>query len=188
MKKIFLIAAALLVISSAAFAGALDIFTNSTHDAWCAYPLPSVPYQPVDVYFFARPPADGFRATECKMVLPDPALSIVNTVYHPLMNLAFGDWATGMSLSFSGCISADWTLCATISLLAFPPGVGPDCQVIELLPRDDSGFFGFATCATGYPPEAAYHAYDVYLNCEPCPDIVATKDSSWGAIKNLYSE
>jgi hypothetical protein len=102
------------------------------------------------------------------------------------MNLAFGDWATGMSLSFNLCMTDDWVLCATLNLLAFPPGVQAGCQVIELLPRNDSGFFGFATCATGYPPEDAAHQFDVYLNCDPCPEIIATKDSSWGAIKSLY--
>ncbi len=187
MKKVLLLAVALMMFASAAHAGWLDIFTNNTHDAWCAYP-PPVQFLPVHVYMFARPPAEGFRATECKITIPDPCASIVSVVYHPSMNLPFGDWATGMSLSFSSCQTADWVLCADLNVLSLDCAWADSCQVIVLSERNDSGFLGFATCETGFPPEAAGHQYDVYLNCDPCPDIVATEETSWGAIKNLYSE
>jgi hypothetical protein len=103
------------------------------------------------------------------------------------MILSFGDWATGMSLSFDLCMTDSWVLCAVIHLTAFPPGLQPGCQVIELVPRYDSRFFGFATCGTGYPEEEANHQTDVYINCDPCPDD-GRSEKSWGAIKNLYDD
>ncbi len=187
MKKVLLLAVALMMVASAAHAGWIDLFTNTTHDAWCAYP-PPLRYQAVTVYMFARPPEDGFRATECKITIPDPCASIVAETYHPAMNLDMGDWDTGKSLSFESCQSADWVLCVELEVLSLACAWSDSCQVIELSERNDSAFLGFATCVTGFPPEAAGHQYDVYLNCEPCPDIIATEETSWGAIKNLYSE
>jgi hypothetical protein len=119
---------------------------------------------------FARPLADGFRVTECKLVIPDPCVSIVLTEYHPEIDLEFGDWETGMSLRFTTCQTDLWVLVCHLQLLSLSCAWSPDCQVIELGPRDDSGFFGFATCATGYPPEDAEHMYDVYVIFVPCPD------------------
>jgi hypothetical protein len=185
MKKALLLAVALMMVASAANAGWIDLFSASTHDAWCLYP-PPVQYVPITIYMIARPPADGFRATECKITIPDPCASITNVTYHPNMNLAFGEWPTGMSLSFSACMLDPWVLCATIQVLSLDCAWSTDCQVIELSERNDSEFLGFATCGTGFPPEAAGHQFNVYLNCDPCPDIVATEDASWGAIKNLY--
>ncbi len=190
MKKVLILVAALMILSSAVSAnpgGWLDIFADAGHETWCLTP-PPVQYIPIMIYFFARPPADGFRATECKIVIPDPCASITSVVYHPNMNLAFGEWTTGMSLSFDVCQTATWVLCAEIQVLSLACAWSTDCQEIQLLPRDDSGFRGFATCATGFPPEAAEHQINVYLNCDPCPDFVATESRSWGAIKDLYSE
>ena len=185
MKKALLLAVALMMFAGTAHAGWLDLFTATTHDAWCAYPPPAQ-YVPVYIYMFARPPADGFRATECKITIPDPCAAVVNETYHPNMNLAFGDWATGMSLSFDACMMDPWVQVVSIQLLSLSCPWGTDCQIIELSERNDSGFLGFATCGPGFPPEDAGHQFDVYLNCDPCPDIVATEDASWGAIKNLY--
>jgi hypothetical protein len=167
--------------------GWLDIFSNAQRDEWCIYPSAGTPYVQIEIYFYAIPPGNGFRATECAMPLPDPALSISTVRYHPNMNLAFGDWSTGMSLSFDMCMTDQWVLCATISLLAFPPGLSPGCQVMKLEPRYDSRFFGFATCGSGFPQEEADHQVDVYINCEPCPYDGPT-EASWGAIKNLYDD
>ena len=189
MKKTLALIALMttLVVSLSVHAtdGYLDIYANTEHDTWCVYPSTMVPYQTMNIYFFARPPLNGFRATECAMPLPDPALTITDVTYHPNMNLSFGDWDTGMSLSFDFCMTDSWVLCATINLTAFPPGLQQGCQVIELIPRYDSRFFGFATCATGYPPVEADHETDLHINCEPCPDGGRT-ERSWGAIKNLY--
>lgn len=190
MKKVLLLVAALMILSSAVSAnpgGWLDLFADADHGTWCLYPPPAQ-YVPITVYFIARPPADGMRATECKMVIPDPCVSITNEIYHPNMNLGFGDWPTGMSLSFDMCMAETFVMVAEIQILSLSCAWGTGCQIISLAARDDSGFFGFATCATGFPPETAEHQVDIYLNCDPCPDFIATENKSWGAIKTLYGE
>ena len=135
----------------------------------------------------ARPPADGFRAVECKVVMPDPCGALVAETYHPNMNLDMGEWPVGKSLSFDVCMNDPAVVVVQLSYLSLTCAWLEDCQIVVLGPHDGSGLLGGATCLTGFPPYDAAHCCDVYLNCfeDPCWPY-ATKEESWGAIKSLY--
>lgn len=149
MRTLLLLIVTLIVLSSSAFTGDgwLDLFADADHSTWCVYP-PAAQYIPIEVYLFARPPADGFMATECKMVIPDPCASITMEEYHPNMNLALGEWDTGMGLSFNQCMTDPWVLLCHLQIISLDCAWSPDCQVIELQPHDDTGFFGFVSCSS----------------------------------------
>lgn len=192
MKKVLLLAAALMMISSAASAqldGWLDIFVSDLVGGHivgesCVYPTGLS--TPVDVYFIARPPSDGLRATECKIVMPDSCAILYEENYHPDVNVSLGDWDTGMSVSFFNCQTEPAILVCHLQWVTDTCPWSTDCQVIVLGPHDESGLLGGATCAQGYPLYDAAHCCDVYLNCaDPCSPI-ATKEESWGAIKSMY--
>ena len=188
MRKALMITFALIIISSTASAGGwLHLFADDSHLMDCYIISTHFPWICMDVYLFATPPEAGFVSTTCKIVLPDTAMLISGVDYHPYIYIVFGDWSSGMNLVYDSCMTDPWVLCATIHIVLVPPGLQPGCQVIELAPEDDTGFFGFTPCNFENPFEEAQHGYDVYVNCPGtyyC--VIANEGSSWSAIKRMY--
>ena len=65
------------------------------------------------------------------------------------------------------------------------PGLQPNCVALWLRPSDESAYFGVRSCLSGNPWEISWHEFNIYINCDYCPD--ATEAISWGAIKDLYN-
>lgn len=188
MKKLLIVVAILIVAASPidAYAdGWMDLFADSTHSSWCVYAEPGIPYIPFSVYLFVRPPADGMIGYMVTLIIPDPNITYGVTL-HPDVSSPVGDWETGKSVPFWHCQTDPWILCATFQMVTYPEGLQPGCQLIELAPHWAKDNILIATCPENYPTVPVQHQIGVYLNCDPCPDFIATKEKSWGAIKSLY--
>lgn len=193
MKRLLIVVAILIVVTSAASAnpdGWIDLFADSTHTSWCISVPPGVNYEVFHMYLIARPPVTGLRSYDLRIDIPDPAVSIADVTLPPNHSIPMGQWHEGMACGFTDCQTDPWVLCAQFLLVALPPGLQPGCQLIKLAPSywyqggpfEDDILFSDCEVTT----LRAETQFGVYINCDPCPDIIATEEKSWGAIKSLY--
>ena len=96
-----------------------------------------------------------------------------------------GDIFAGISYSLYLCQN-DWFLLDVYSFIA----TGPGQTAIWLQGHGDTGLISIANCLPGYPIDNAVAYSSVFVNYPPdSPECsgVATEETSWGAIKDMYN-
>jgi hypothetical protein len=179
MKKGLLLGVALLLIASVASAqlppqGFIGLFWDDMHTEWCVTGMGSM-----TMYCFVLPPEMGMDCVELRTVLSSTNIAVFSPVYNsdvqqPVMGGVPGDLAA----CFGSCWG-EWVrvFSATLFVMAGTP------EMITLAPFTGSPYLKILDC-TGYEGEALKYV-DLYINNPDCPET-STKESTWGAIKNMY--
>ncbi len=175
--------AAMLTTSAAAYDyGYIGLFTDEARTSWCTE---AIPYTAFDIYVFCLPSDNGVRAVEFSLEFPSTYVIVTNTP-GPTVSVTLGNLYDGIAYSLYLC-STDWVLLDTVSFLPTAGGQAP----IWLEGHGDTGNMAIANCLPGYPMEPAYAYTSVFVNYPPgsaeCSGV-ATKETSWGAIKEMYND
>lgn len=181
MKKGLLLGIALLVIASAVSAqappqGYFGLFYDEGGTTWCFTGAGMT-----TIYFLALPPADGLKCVELQVIIP-AGFYLFGEVFNPdVKTPVMGTLATGMAACFNTCQQGEWTLvCSATFMVA---DMLPQTIVIEEM--EGSPYPKILDCLDPANELEAYPYTYLYTNTDPCPGI-ANKESTWGAIKNMY--
>ncbi len=177
MKKVLLIASAILVLASAANAQYVGLYADAGRVS-CSVTV--MPYTPFECWVLMSYPERGIQAAEYRLILPAGIISTATTT-NPDINLTLGDWAAGISVSFMTCWQT-WVWPQHISCLSL--GVAaPGFITVEGKPLSLPYFLQVASCELGFPIYPLKVLNHLALNCS-C--VIGTEETSWGAIKSLF--
>jgi hypothetical protein len=206
MKKVMLIVAAMLLIGSAASAqdpgGRIEYFADTTPEAYCLYGVTG--FGGVHVYVFVYPPPVpppgevGWKTltfgTNINYVgdptdggVPPPHWVISSLTYSGTVGtptLAQGDFFSGLDVTWGGaCFTGDPTYVMDVFMQSFTYP-GDPMYVCPWVNRNTSNLKLLADCDNiEWEPSSNYC---VYMNTDPCPEVIGTEDTSWGAIKSIF--
>jgi hypothetical protein len=181
MKKVILLVAAMALIATSVSAGPtayIGLFTDAGHSV-CRQDIPA-PYVGFMVHVWVLPSDNGMICSEFMLSYPAWLLNI-GTVVNPAHSVALGDPFTGVSICFAEC-NYDWTWLYQLSALPTAAGVPGYAMVV---PHPTAGAVQAANCLPNYPLEPLTLFNQLGLN-QDC--LIGNEDTSWGAIKGMYSE
>ena len=186
MKKVVLVAVALLLISGVASAqqsfplGYIGLFTGEDHSFWC---VSGAGFYPVEVWILCLPGSLGQICAEFMLCNPVNVITSTVTWNTPLISVSLGDLDVGLSVCYVSC-QTDWHWIAH-RLYYVTDGTQ---TMIEICPHPDVGVYQFSNCEPGYPIEPCTKLTNMYLNYtiedEEC-QAMGTESASWGAIKAM---
>jgi hypothetical protein len=200
MKKALLLGAALLLISSIAYAqlpplGYLGLYadteepfggtgdcefvgvTAGARDTWCISVVGAQFY----MWVWALPGEHGMKCAEFAIQYDDDLLPL-EACLNPANSVAQGTLAAGLSICFTDC-NYDWQWIAVQPIYSLTPSP----RVIQIVEHPDTypaPIYQFANCLENYPKEPCILYTNLYVN-GTCGEI-ATEESNWGAIKGLF--
>jgi hypothetical protein len=181
MKKALSFSIVMLLVSGAAFAqpptGYIGLYADETRFS-CEVINPGG-FTPFVFWIYVLPSYLGMICAEFEICYPPNVIWSTVTYQDPPVTLA-GDLMEGLSICFLDC-TYDWYWIAHQS--CYLTDTTP--SFIEVCPHPYVGAYQFANCEPGFPVEPCVVLNHLALN-QPC--VVATKDVSWGAIKNMMSE
>ena len=184
MKKALLLGAALLLIASVSFAqqlpplGYIGLFADDMHESWCT----SIIGAAFNMWIWALPGENGMKCAEFAIQYPTAGIFAGTVTVNPGKSATLGDLPGGFSICYTEC-NWDWQWIAYQSIFVM---VG-DPLVFEIIPSPivyPLPVYQFANCNEGYPKEPCIKFTNLYVNGECGP--IATEESSWGAIKDLF--
>jgi len=179
MKKVLLIAAALLIVASTVNAlppvGYIGLFADAGHQV-CNVMAPA-PFYPFTMWIWCLPSVNGMQAAEWMVTYPTNIIGSTVT-QNPDITVALGSLNAGISVAYANC-NLDWVW--THNQACYITDLAPSW--IRIVPHPTAGAYQFANCQLGYPIEAILLLNNLAIN-QGC--IVATQDATWGAIKSLF--
>jgi len=190
MKRLLMIFLAVLMAASAASAqtsGYIGLFVDDTHTSWCGTGFgEAVPL--LNVYVFGLPRAGGTFGAEFMIDFPDdPTMITAGATFANDPTVILGSLSTGVSLGYDSCITG-WFLIATQPMYT----TSANRVVVQIVANPSSGGVFFTECEGIRPVYDAIVFTNVYINYENGVDPecaeTGTAESSWGAIKSMYSE
>jgi len=194
MKKAMLLGLAVLFLTIASNAYALypyvalfgDTLTGpgGIEHSKCSVYVPA-PYTSVEMYVWFKPDVNkGLAAAEFKITYPATTYVIQGAVTsNPLNQVELGSLGAGISISVGEYFCqhdwywTHWQELVVKSLTA---------RVVQVVGHPgNGGHIYLASCEPGFPMYNCTVLNHLYLN-QGCS--IGTHDSSWGAIKSLYTE
>jgi hypothetical protein len=184
MKKVALIAIALLFISGAAMAngplGYIGLFADGAHTYWCAT---GAGFYPVEMWIWCLPGMNGMICAEFAVGYPVNVIQSTVTWNVPLISVSLGDIPSGLSVCFVAC-QYNWLWIAHQTCWV----TSPEMTNMYIKAHPEAGVYQFANCLPGYPVEPCIIYTNMYINRaapDPLCEGTATEDASWGAIKSM---
>jgi hypothetical protein len=178
MKKALLLGVGLLLVANVASAqlpptGYIGLFADAERAVWCVGP------GSYTIYCYALPTPDGLDSVEFNS---SPTPNVI--VYMPELNddiiLSMGNFPGDLVATFGTCW-LEWTVVATATMLVSDANLGG----VTLGNYTGSTMMKMVDCV-GDEEEMLEYTH-IYANDPDCPpEIVASRESTWGAIKNMY--
>ena len=178
MKRTLLLSAALLLVSSLAFAGPvgyMGLYADVDHSV-CEVINPGG-FLPFTMWIWCQPSDNGQMCAEFSIAYPPTVIQSTVTPNAALISVTLGDLLNGMSVCYVGC-QHDWNW--PFKQMNYLTDTSPNYITINAHP--DTGEISFANCLEGFPMELAVVTNHLALN-QPCE--IATEEASWGAIKGM---
>ena len=208
MKKALLLATVLLFISSASFGqGRVEYFMDTGGEDYCSYVDPATTMFWSAYLFVESPnPAVGFLGLLWSTNIDDSenwvqgppltydgwqVLGVLNwavaapaiTYPHPTYGFLYEMTATW---KLADCMHDPWIYLGYFQIYK-PAGFADGlCHWICPMAGRVAHVLQLLDCE--YTEYDATTNYCHYVNCTPCPEVVGAQQSSWGAIKSMYSE
>ena len=177
MKKMLLIASALMMISAAVYAGPyyyMGLYSDEGH-SFCSYFNPGGLTQ-IEMYIFVLPGDPGLKAAQFNIIYPSNVIKSTVTCNPDL--LPTFDCTEGICATFMSCHTDwVWTHHQTLYVKDTTP------SFIKLQPYPGEQYLLVSSCEDGYPEYHARLLNNLALNQE-C--VIADEETSWGAIKDMY--
>ncbi|MCK4350713.1 MAG: hypothetical protein KAX13_07635 [Candidatus Krumholzibacteria bacterium] len=180
MKKVLLLGVALLLIASVTSAqlppqGYIGLYADGDHVNGCAVGVVFVPF-----YCFVLPPEGGMDSVEFSTTLGTGVAGVMNLVVNPDIILTMGSVPGDYVATFGSCQGA-WTEVFHADAYV-PSDVEPSFIYMGAHSLNDYPLI--LTC--DIIETEALISTDLHVNDADCTDPVAAKESTWGAIKNMY--
>ncbi|MCX5753265.1 MAG: hypothetical protein NTW97_06405 [Candidatus Krumholzibacteria bacterium] len=197
MKKSLLIAAAVMFVASSSFAidlppvGYIGLFKDAAHDPnppinGSDYWVCPAQYGNFQCWIWCLPSHNGLQAAEFAVSFPATVVTLA-TVQNPLITVALGSLAAGISVAFGeGSCQQDWVWLHQLTMMQLGPPVL--AAKIDIIPHPGTlpvPAYQFATCEAGYPIEPCIYLVPLYI-CWPPDWYYGVQQSNWGAIKSLF--
>jgi hypothetical protein len=182
MKKVIILAVALMMLSGAAYAGGcIGLYADADH-VYCA--ATGVGFYPVEMWVWCQPGEEGMICAEFMISYPMNVIQSTTTKNVPIISVDMGDYASGYSVCFIQC-QWDWTWPGHQLLYVTDPTPTQVCVVKH--PDPNIECVQMADCTPGYPTYCVCACPSLWLNKDedPCADPCPTEETSWGAIKGL---
>lgn len=185
MRTLLLALVTVAVLTTPAVAydyASIGLFVDEARTEWCLTTT-QLPYA-FDVWIYCRPSENGVRAVEFSISDLAPTYYLTGIDPGPTVSITLGNIFDGISYSLYLC-ETDWFIVDVLSILA----TGPGQTAIWLQGHGDTGVMAVATCLPGYPLEPAVAYSSVFVNYPAgAPECsgVATEETSWGAIKDMF--
>ena len=188
MKKVLLIAAAVMLIASSVSAtGYIGIYKDLAR----AYNYVNCNVGSVTGYIWCLPPAEGIIAAEFAVSFPPPPAGGYSTVAvapNPLLSgAAIGTLETGVSCVFMAC-QTSWVYTHKFTLYNYDEF---DEQVfftvpgqVKIIPHPVVGVYQFDTCVDFDPLVPFVYLTPLYVCSTLHP--LGVQEKNWGAIKSLF--
>lgn len=180
MKKVVFLAIALLLVSGAANAQYMGLFTDDTHSYWCAT---GVGFYPVEMWIMALPGPLGVMCNEFAICYPVNTIQSVVTSNDAIISVMLGSLPAGMSVCYQLC-QYDWFWCFHQQIYV----TDATQTMVYICAHPDAGLYQIADCTPGYPTQPCDLLTNLYLNYGPEEQVcqgTATEEASWGAIKSM---
>ena len=193
MKKALLLGAALLFISSIAFAqqlpplGYIGLYADARETPlpdevartdWCI----SIAGAQFTMWVWALPGENGLKCAEFAVSYPEAGIFPGTEELNPAQSVAQGSLANGLSICFSDCqYDWQWIGYQPIFVMVATPLI---FEIVEHPTTYPVPIYQFANCLENYPKEPCILFTNLYVNGECGP--IATEESNWGAIKGLF--
>jgi len=201
MKKALLICAVLLFISSVVLAqqlpplGYIGLYadmedpgtapectvtdpTPGARENWCI----TVAGEQFLMWVWALPGENSMKCAEFAVSYPPSGIFAGTACLNPAQSVAQGSLAGGLSICFTDC-NYDWQWIAVQPIFVMAP-TALVFEIIEHPTTFPAPIYQFANCLEDYPKEPCILFTNLYVNGDCGP--IATEESSWGAIKDLF--
>lgn len=170
MKKVLLLMTAALLVSTAAFADYINVYTDATGEV-CN--VASGFTQTATVVYKGWTPGGS---TGARFKIVGPAGSNVISLTTPYVTI--GSVANDLSIAYGGCVEGTFSLGTLTAIWA--PGTGG-----AVLPSDGYPNIIMTDCNFGEYPASGGTFCVAQPTCG-CTEPVATAQSTWGQVKALY--
>ena len=185
MKRLLLIALAVLVCANAAMAqgGVIGLYADPAATECNIYDYPGiVQIHVVHQYFPA-----GVTSAQFMVNPADGANMIYLNDVVPYLHIGFGNSQTGITVSYLGCMT---TPILVLTIQYFGQGISPSCSRYEVLPDPAAippGEVWITDCASPANQLPATGGF-IYVNPYPpqCSCTVPVKVTTWSSLKALY--
>jgi len=132
-----------------------------------------------DLYVYCLPSEHGVMSVKFAISYPANVTQSSLTV-NPGIAYTQGDLESGINVQFQSCMYGwVWTHHQTLYITDTDP------DWIYIVAHPGEGSYYFTTCIDGYPSEGVMVVNHLAVN-QPC--VIATEETSWGAIKSLYKD
>jgi hypothetical protein len=185
MKKVVILAVALLMLSGAAYAQCGGPMIGLWVDEHMDCSAHGVGFYPVEMWIWCLPDAVvGMICAEFMITYPVNTITSTVTKNVPIISVDMGDYPSGYSVCFIDC-HYSWTWPG--HQLLYVTDATPTQCVVAKHPDPNIECVQMADCTPGYPTYCVCACPQLYLNLDdnPCADPCPTEETSWGAIKGL---
>lgn len=190
MKRIVLVAVAMMMAASAAHAqstGYVCLFVDDARTSYCSAPAGTYPAT-FNMHIWCLPRFDGSFCAEFMIDYPDdPSVIAATTTYDPTLTVVLGDLGTGVSACYGECKPTWFKVCTQLIVLQ-----NANQNMIQVVDHPLSKGIFFTECEGDRPVYEGVAWNNLYLNytdgIDPECGFTAINDATWGAIKQLYVE
>lgn len=171
---------------------AMGLYASADHTCFCWRPFGENAWARIEMWVWCLPSTKGLIGAEFKVRHVPGVSRVDDPVYNPDISVRLGDIGTGVRVSFGTC-QMDWAWICHEELW-----VRSSAQTqMVIVPHPQDGSLGAASCEMGFPMYPFTALYPLYINTESAPMlcclqplevVVGTESTTWGAIKELFTE
>ena len=162
----------------------LGLYADDLHTTQCAY-ADRLTYFPIYFFMFVSPGGDGVEAIEANVEQSSSNITILGEDFEVIVASVSGSIPGEVEISFSECCEAGWFHVSTMQVQVFDrlfPGyisIGPVDYMHPPYPT-------ITDCTPGHEQWDVPVCYSAFINFPGCSQFISTKESTWGAVKNMY--
>ncbi len=188
MKKVLMLAMAVMLCAGAASADHIGLYTDQTGltGNCTATPTPGGPYA---VYVVHKLNVNGTKGSRFKVTGLNPAPAGTFYTGYAMLNgfININGPDIGISCAYGFCDAAQDF--GVLQLNFFVTGVAPACSGLAIVPdpAEPSGQIVYADCLdVAFPATGGTFFFSADGTCAGCDEPNAVETSTWGKVKSLY--
>ncbi len=156
-------------------------YADALHTTNCAYANPPTAI-PIYFYMLISPVGDGVGALEMSIEQSSYNIIVTTPEFTDIVGATIGSIPGDIAISFIDCCEVGWFHVFTVQVIVmnqFP-------EYLAIGPWTGWTFPRVADCTIPYELWDVLEYYDVFINTPGCGTVIGTKESTWGAIKDMY--
>jgi hypothetical protein len=170
----------------------MGLFASADHTCYCWCPFGENAWARIEMWVWCLPSTKGLLAAEFKVQYVPGVQRVDDAVYNPDISVQLGLIGTGVGVAFGAC-QMNWAWICHEELWVRSSAQSE----MAIVPHPESGLIRVASCEMGYPEYSVSVLHRLYVNREAAPMlcclqplevVVGTESTTWGAIKELFTE